>query len=143
VKRTDELIVDRMSVEVTGFDAFFESLNAPRQMRRELSVAQDTERGLDVSGSVPWSCSAWSIAMFTGSPSNAMLSATLSGMRTHRRRRFSSGGSARQFMIACFQVMSGIISFACGMFKREPLRQFVHFLNSQNDPLQRQRGPAA
>ncbi|MBA2490147.1 MAG: hypothetical protein H0V34_00035 [Gammaproteobacteria bacterium] len=128
----DQLIVERMSVEVTCFDAFFQSLNSPRQMRREFSVAQDAERGFDVASGVRWSCSAWSIAMFTGSPSNAMLSATLRGMRAQRRRRFSSGGSARQFMIACFQVMYEIISFAIGMFKREPLRQLVHFLNSQN-----------
>ena len=59
VKRVDQLIVERMSVEVTCFDAFFQSLNSPRQMRREFSVAQDAERGFDVASGVRWSCSAW------------------------------------------------------------------------------------
>lgn len=48
-------------------------------------------------------CSASSIPRSTGAPAAAQLSATLRGMLSHRRRCFSSSGSARHWRITSFQ----------------------------------------
>lgn len=70
------------------------SVQAPE---RKFGTAQDAESGFDAAGGIGrHACSASSIARLTGSPSKAMLAATLRGIRCQRIRCFSTSGRLRQ-----------------------------------------------
>ncbi len=98
VQLQNQLLVDRLVGE-TALGAFcLELLDAQRKMGCELGIAEDAEGGIQVAGGVVRRLSsASSIFWSTGSPSKAMLRATLLGIRLMRVRRCSSGGSLRQY----------------------------------------------
>lgn len=109
VELAQKRIVERPAIELAGFDTIFEKLDLAREMRRKLGIAQDTECRFNAAGGVWRACSCSNFAKSTASPSKAMLSATFRGMRFQRRRAFSSIGSVRQELMACFQFMVDII----------------------------------
>ena len=110
MKLKEERVVERDLLELAIFDLLFQHENIARQMRRKLAVTQDAEACFDVVGAVSRRVSsARSISSSTGSPSKAMLSATLSGIRLRRMWVWCSGGRARQCWIASFQFMHRII----------------------------------
>lgn len=84
--------------------------DAARKVRCKFSVAQDAERRVEVAGGcVRRLSSASSIASSTGSPSKAMLRATLRGRFASARRCCSAGDRLRQCLMASIQFMARIV----------------------------------
>lgn len=106
VKLKKEILVERAAVVFAGRDRALQRLDARGEVRRELGVTEDAERGIQVTGSRPRRSSSRSrMRWSTGSPSNAMLRATFRGKLARRIRACSSGMRLRQRSIACFQSM--------------------------------------
>jgi len=110
VKLKKEFLVERAVIEFAGRDRSLQRLDARGQVRRQLGVTEDAERGIQVAGcrsrrSSSLSRMRWS----TGSPANAMLRATFRGRLARRTRACSSGVRLRQRSIVCFQSMDRII----------------------------------
>lgn len=137
MKPEKQCVVERGWTELAVFDTFFQRENITRQMWREFVVAQDAEACFDVTSGVSRrACSLRSTASSTGSPSNAMLRATLRGRRERRMRRCSSLGRARQCLIACFQSMRGIIGLHWRRFELRLFRSSSCPAQHLYDPLQ-------
>ncbi len=112
VKVKKEILVERADIELAGRNCTLQRLDARGQMRRELGVTEDAERGIQATGCrARRSSSRSSMRWSTGSPSNAMLRATFRGKLARRIRACSSGVRLRQRSIVCFQSMGWIICF--------------------------------
>ena len=137
MKPEKKRVVERGRTELAVFDVLFQCEDVARQVRRELGVTEDAERGIQVTGcgrrrSSSRSRMRWS----TGSPSNAMLRATFRGKLARRIRACSSCGRLRQRAIACFQSMNGIIGLHRRRLKPRFFRLSAFRAQHLFDPLQ-------
>jgi len=108
VEGADEPRRNRLPRKLAGRDRALHHQRTLRQQRSQLAIAQDSTRGFDETGGPMRRCSSSSHAKSTGSPSNAMESATLRGMLCQRRRKRSSSGKARHRSRHSATVMAAI-----------------------------------
>jgi hypothetical protein len=135
VKLKKEVLVERAAIELAGRNRTLQRLDARGQVRRELGVTEDAERGIQVTGCRPRrSSSRCRMRWSTGSPPNAMLRATFRGKPARRIRACSSGVRFRQRSIVRLQSMAWIICFLRQGLKgssgrRLPARSVHQFLD--------------
>ena len=116
VKLQDQVFAEGAVGESAVRDVGFEDQNAEGDAGRQLGIALNAERGFyETDGRLRRLRSASSIFWFTGSPSKAMLRATLRGIRARRMRRCSLAGRLRHRATTCFQSMGAIIELQAGI----------------------------
>lgn len=103
VQKEQHIRVERQRIEMAKLYLCLCLPNPLGQQRRKLRVAQNPASCFNKSGGVIRRCSSSSHARSTGSPSNAMESATCRGIRRHSIANCSFSGSARHCSIASFQ----------------------------------------
>jgi hypothetical protein len=116
MKLQDQVFAEGVVRESAVHDVGFEGQNAEGDAGRQLGMALNAERRFyETDGRVRRWSSASSIFWSTGFASNAMLRATLRGIRARRTRRCSLAGSLRHRATTCFQSMGAIIDLQAGI----------------------------